>query len=53
MDNLQKIKAIENQIKQVEKEWEDWHKANNGTTGYSYPYWQVKALKEKLNSLIK
>jgi len=31
----------------IENEWKDWHESNQGVTGYSYPFWQVKSLKNK------
>lgn len=43
-----KKRMYEKEKKHLEEEWQDWHDSNK-TTGYSYPHWQVEALKKKYN----
>lgn len=50
MTTQQKIKQLQDKIKTLEKEWQDFHNSNP-ITSYSYPVWQVKKLEEEIKQL--
>lgn len=44
------IEELKQTLEDIEKEWNNFH-ANNIHTCYSYPTWQARAIKKKIEEL--